>query len=79
MQYTKSPPPHISRFLLQVQRLRGNDVAPDFAQRRLEFLLELLAAHDLGRLSDLTEQLFQTSEQTDQAAFVDICHFAVSC
>lgn len=78
VQYTNNPHLHIScAILLQVQRLRGDDVASDFAQRRLEFLLELLAAHHLSRLGDLAEQFFQTSEQTNQAAFVDICHFAV--
>jgi hypothetical protein len=57
--------------------LRGDNITPDFTQRRLEFLLELFAAHDLSGLSDLAEQLFQAPEETDQAAFVDICHFAV--
>lgn len=63
---------------LKVQRLRSNDVTPDLTQCRLEFLLEFLAAHDLGRLGDLAQQFLQTSEETDQAAFVDVCHFAAS-
>lgn len=76
--YKQTPTPNISLvILLQVQRLRGDDVAPDFAQRSLEFLFELLAAHHLGRLGDLSEQFFQTSKETDQAAFVHVCHFAV--
>jgi hypothetical protein len=57
--------------------LRGDNVTPDFAQRRLEFLLEFFAAHHLSGLSDLAQQFFQAPEETDQAAFVDICHFAV--
>jgi hypothetical protein len=28
-------------------------------------------------LGDLSEQFFQTSKETDQAAFVHVCHFAV--
>lgn len=63
---------------LKVQRLRSNNVTPDLAQSRLELLLEFLAAHDFGRLGDLAQQFLQTSEETDQAAFVDVCHFAAS-
>jgi hypothetical protein len=57
--------------------LRSDNVTPDFTQRSLEFLLELFAAHNFSGLSDLAQQLFQAPEETDQAAFVDICHFAV--
>jgi hypothetical protein len=62
--------------VLEIQRLRGNDVTSHLTQGRLELLLEFLAAHDLGRLRDLTQQLFQAAEETDQAAFVDVGHFA---
>ena len=64
---------------LEVQRLRSNDITSYLTECGLEFLLEFLAAHDLGGLGNLAQQFLQTSDETDQAAFVDVCHFARWC
>jgi hypothetical protein len=61
---------------LQVQGLGSNNVPLHRLQRVLELLLEVFAANYLRRLRHLAEQLFQATEDTDQAAFIDVGHFA---
>lgn len=41
------------RKLLQVERLCGDDISPNFAKGLLEFLFQLGASHDLGSLCHL--------------------------
>ena len=61
---------------LQVQGLGGDNVPAHLRQSRLEFTLQFFAAHDLGCLRHLSETLFQSAEDANQTAFVDIGHFA---
>lgn len=61
---------------LQVQGLGSNNIAADLAQGLLELALQVLAAHHLGSLRHLPQTLFQPAEDTDQATFIDIGHFA---
>lgn len=79
--FSKHPAHSTSSFLvfplLQIQALRSDNIPPDLAQRRLEFLLQLLTAHDLRCLSNLSQQFLQASEETDQRTLIDIRHFAV--
>lgn len=39
---------------LKVQRLSSHDIPPDLGEGHLEFLFEVLTAHDLCRLCDLS-------------------------
>lgn len=61
---------------LQVQGLSSNNVAADLGQGLLELALQVFAAHHLGSLRHLSQSLFQPAEDTDQATFIDIGHFA---
>lgn len=63
---------------LQVQTLRGNNVSANLLQTLVELGHQVAVAHDLGRLRHLSQQLFQTAEETDQRAFVGVGHFAAS-
>ncbi|KAG9680007.1 hypothetical protein KCU87_g57, partial [Aureobasidium melanogenum] len=47
--------------------------------RRLELLFELLTSHDLRSLCHLSQKLLETSEETDQTAFVhvDLSHISL--
>lgn len=61
---------------LQVQRLRGNDIASNLVQGLLEFCSQLIRTHDFARLCHLTDEFLKTTEETNERAFVNICHFA---
>ena len=59
----------------KIQRLCSDNVPPNFEKGCLEFLLEVIAAHDFGGLGHLSQELFEQSEQTDKATLVDVRHF----
>ena len=61
---------------LEVQRLGGDDIPADLGECILEPLLYIRAAHHFGGLAHLTKQLLEAPEDADEAAFVDVCHFA---
>ena len=60
----------------QIQTVKRHNVAADLGQAQLKLVLELLAAHDLGGLGHLPQQLLEAAEQPDERALVGICHFA---
>lgn len=61
---------------LQIQRLGSNNVTANLGKGLLELALQVFATHHLGSLRHLPQTLFQPAEDTDQATFVDIGHFA---
>lgn len=64
------------RTALQIKRLRSHNIPSDLRQGLLKLLFQILTAHNLRGLRHLSQQLLQPPEQADQAAFVDVGHFA---
>lgn len=62
---------------LQIQRLGRNNIPAYLGQGHLEFTLQVFTTHDLSGLSHLSQTFFQPAENADQAAFVNVGHFAV--
>jgi hypothetical protein len=65
-------------FTLKIQGLGRDQIPSDKFKGSGKLLLEFLAAHDFGGLSKLPQQLFESSEKSDQTALVDIGHFAAT-
>ena len=71
--------PIISLVDLKVQTLSSNDISPDLEEGLFEFQTQLIGTHDFSSLGHLAEEFFQTAEETNEGAFVDIGHFAKFC
>jgi hypothetical protein len=59
----------------EVQGLGCHKIPAYELESGCKLLLELLAAHDFRGLSELAQQLFKSSKQSDQTALVHVRHF----
>src|SRR5947208_16263073 len=63
----------------QIQRLRSNKVTNNLTHSLGKLSSQIFAAHNLGSLHHLSQDFLETTEKTNQAAFVNIGHFARAC